>query len=148
MSENPPHNAKVKLTFLIHLVFYDVYKGKHCLSGIGHISERYPSDFAAPKTPYQAFIGRPARNDMRLTNIYPAQAVNWLVTLRHSPTDWRDLPIAVHMSCWRLARLIFGSTVEDNLDLFAAIALQTAWIAYGLQHTSPIRRFNGITGKY
>lgn len=139
---------KVKLTLSIRLVFYDAHKGKHCLSGIGHTSERYPSEFAAPKNPYQAFIGRPARNDMRLTKIYPAQAVNWLTTLRHSLTDWRDSPIAVHMSCWRLARLIFGSTIQDKLDLFAAIALQTAWIAYGLKHTSPISRFNGITGKY
>jgi hypothetical protein len=84
---------------------------------------------------------------MRLTKNYDEQAVDWLITLTDSPTDWRDLPIAVHMSCWRLAHLIFGSTIEDNLELFAAIALQTAWIAYGLQHTSPFRRLIGIKGK-
>jgi hypothetical protein len=37
-----------------------------------------------------------------------------------------DLPLGVHMSCWKVAQLILGPSIEDNLELFAAIALQNA----------------------
>jgi hypothetical protein len=30
------------------------------------------------------------------------------------------------MSCWKLVQFVLGSTIEDNLELFAAIWLQNA----------------------
>lgn len=38
--------------------------------------------------------------------------------------DWRERARAVHMSCWQLAQYILGPGIEENLELFAAIALQ------------------------
>ena len=40
--------------------------------------------------------------------------------------DWRDMPLGVHMSCWKVAQLIPGPPTEDNLEPSVAIALQNA----------------------
>lgn len=41
-------------------------------------------------------------------------------------THWGKLPLAIHMSCWKLAQWVLGPSLLDhdnNLELFAGLAL-------------------------
>jgi hypothetical protein len=133
----------------LHLVFYKTNESKYCLSGVGHfhVNKSLPEGYLAPKNPDQAFIGQPANKDRRLNKVGSGKALDWLRPPIQDRTDWSNLPVAVHMSCWKVARLVLGSTIADNLELFAAIALQNAWVAYGLQRCSPARYLRTATGK-
>lgn len=107
-------------------------KKKHCLSGVGQtIQVARPgggSDggYVAPRDPEKAVLGEPAKDDVRLTKIYDERYMAWWTHSSWGWIDWRDLPLGVHMSCWKVAQLILGPSIEDNLELSAAIALQNA----------------------
>lgn len=47
------------------------------------------------------------------------------------------MPVAIHMSCWKLAQWKLGPGVAENLELFIAIALRTT--------IEILRGFNGNT---
>jgi hypothetical protein len=130
---------------------YDHEENKHCLSGVGQIlrldNTSNGEGYVAPREPGKAFIGKPARDDIRLTKVYTEQYMGWWTCYSWGWLNWRDLPLGVHMSCWKVAQLILGPSIEDNLELFATIALQNAREAIKHNEYLPIRAIDDWRGK-
>lgn len=61
------------------------------------------------------------------TNAFFQWSNNWFEKYH----DWRQLPFAIHMGCWKLALWELGPSIENNnLELFAAVVLQNFALAH------------------
>lgn len=130
------------------LVWYDPAEEKLVISGIGHYDSRAKSN-AVARNYNKAIIGsvRRATKAERKhftvaydTNIFLQSSNNWFGR-KH---DWRQLPFAIHMSCWKLALWELGPSIEnDSLELFAAIVLRNfAFAHYCREHYELERKFD------
>lgn len=78
-----------------------------------------------PKEQGEAFIGNPTEDMKGLLSMKEKVATWWHHYLLPK-TNWRMLPVAVHMRCWNLAQHVLGPAVEKNLELFTVISLLKA----------------------
>lgn len=108
------------------LVSYDPVGKRVNISGIGHVQSGDKTT-AAAKDPDKALIGRgKVQNKQDITKYYDVQQLGWwdeACVESFKNADWRQLPLAIHMGCWKLVQWQLGASVETHLELFAAIML-------------------------
>lgn len=109
------------------LVFYDYNEKKFLLSGIDHYDQSVQTT-AVPRDPNKALIGKGQNKHKKgITGFYNADQLVWWNKSRcksQKPSDWGQLPLAIHMGCWKLVQWQLGPSVDNNLDLFAVIMLK------------------------
>ncbi|KUL88619.1 hypothetical protein ZTR_05221 [Talaromyces verruculosus] len=83
---------------------------------------------AAAKHSDKALIGSgKANNNAEITRYYTSHQLGWWHKKPFyfcKDIDWHQLPLAIHMGCWKLVQWQLGPSIENNLELFIAIILR------------------------
>lgn len=145
-----PHGVRsLDLGLNYRLVWYDEAEGRFRLSGIGqyNMDWKYGHRNTTAKEYEQALIGRVEESGNArkvkqvsteiITKYYTSDQLSWWSYVDDyglpneddaeiASAHWSSLPLAMHMSCWKLAQWVLGPSLLDynnNLELFACIVL-------------------------
>lgn len=130
-------NYSIESNVNYHKVFYDNAEKRYRISGIGHYDPEYGIRNAAAKKYEEALIGKvnglERIKKTTTTEYYSVTRFSWWLYTSQIDEDtrrkviythWGNLPLAIHMSCWKLAQWVLGPSLLDhdkNLELFAGI---------------------------